>query len=69
MIKSVVIPENSLNEFRVYTDRSFYLVFSLDSNIKGQAEVLKIFLDERAKDPNFNPQYLDLRIGGRIYLK
>ena len=69
MIKSVVIPENSLDEFRVYTDRSFYLVFSLDSSIKGQVEVLKIFLDERAKDPNFNPQYLDLRIDGRIYLK
>ena len=68
-IKSIIIPENSLDEFRAYTDRRFYLIFSLDSDIKGQAEVLKIFLDERAKDPNFASQYLDLRTEGRIYYK
>jgi len=68
-IKSIVIPENSFDEFRVYTDRSFYLIFSLDSNIKDQAEILKIFLTEKNKDPNFNPQYIDLRIDGRVYYK
>ena len=64
-----MIPENSFDEFRVYTDRGFYLIFSLDSNIKNQTDVLRIFLDEKSKDPNFNPQYLDLRIDGRIYYK
>jgi len=68
-IKSIIIPENSFDEFRVYTDRSFYIVFSLDSNIKDQLEVLKIFLEEKSKTPGFNPQYLDLRIEGRIYFK
>jgi len=68
-IKSIVIPENSFDEFRVYTNRNFYLVFSLDSNIKDQADILKIFLTEKNKDPNFNPQYIDVRIEGRIYFK
>lgn len=68
-IKSIVIPENSFDEFRVYTDKNFYLVFSLDSNIKNQAEILKIFLTEKSKDQNFNPQYIDLRIDGRVYYK
>lgn len=72
-IKNIIIPQNSFDEFRVYTDRNFYLIFSLDSNIKNQADVLKIFLDDKSKDPppagGSNPQYIDLRIDGRIYYK
>lgn len=68
-IKSIVIPENSFDEFRIYTDKDFYLVFSLDMSIKEQLEVLKMFLEEKSKDPNFHPQYIDTRIEGRIYYK
>jgi cell division septal protein FtsQ len=68
-IRSVSIPEGSFDELRIYTDKSFYIIFSLDSNIKDQLEVLKIFLDERSKDPGFSPQYLDARIDGRIYFR
>ncbi len=66
-IRSVVIPEGSFDEFEVYTDKSFYIVFSLGPNIKNQLEILKIFLEEKAKDVNFNPQYIDLRIEDRVY--
>lgn len=68
-IKSIVIPEHSFDEFWVYTDKSFYLIFSQETDIGSQLEVLKIFLEEKSKDPNFNPQYIDLRIEGRIYYK
>ncbi len=72
-VKSVVIPENSFDEFRIYTDKDFYLIFSLGASIKNQLEVLKIFLEEKMKDPppagGFNPQYIDLRIEGRVYFK
>ena len=68
-VRSVAIPEDSFDEFRVHTDKSFYLIFSLGSNIKNQLEILKIFLEEKAKDANFNPQYIDLRIEDRIYFK
>ena len=68
-VKTVIIPENSFDEFRIYTDKDFYLIFSLGVSIKNQLEVLKIFLEEKTKDPNFHPQYIDLRIEGRIYYK
>ena len=68
-VKTVTIPENSFDEFRVYTDKGFYVVFSLDSDLKNQLEVLRIFLAEKAEDLGFNPQYIDLRIDGRVYFK
>lgn len=68
-IRSVGIPEGSFNEFRVYTDQSFYIIYSLDSSVKDQSEILSIFLKEKSKDSNFQPQYIDLRIEGRIYFK
>lgn len=68
-IKSAVIPEDSFDEFRIYTDKSFYIIFSLGTNIKSQLEVLKIFLEERSRDPAFNPQYIDLRIEERVYFR
>src|SRR3989344_6948481 len=68
-VKAVTIPENSFDEFRVYTDKDFYIIFSLDSNLKSQLEVLRIFLAEKAEDPGFSPQYIDLRIDGRVYYR
>ncbi len=67
-IKNVVIPENSFNEFRVYT-ANYYIIFTIDSVIQNQLDVLKIFLNEKDKDTNFHPQYIDLRIDGRVYYK
>ena len=67
-IKNIMIPLNSFNEFRVYT-ANYYLIFTTDSDIQNQLDVLKIFMKEKAKDPNFNPQYIDLRIDGRVYYK
>lgn len=73
IVKTVTIPENSFDEFRIYTNKDFYLTFSFGANIKNQLEVLKIFLEEKSKDPppvgGFNPQYIDLRIEGRVYYK
>lgn len=68
-IRNIIIPEDSFDEFHVYTGKGFYLIFSLDSDVKNQLEVLRIFLADRTKDISFNPQYLDLRIDGRVYLK
>ena len=92
-IKSIVIPENSFDEFRVYTDKSFYIIFSLEAGVGDQLETLRIFLEDKSKlgvgsrrgegpsgagtphkggnsvDPGFAPQYVDLRIKGRVYYK
>ena len=68
-IKSIAIPAKPLSDLIVYTDRPYYLQFSLESNIDDQISVLKIFLNNKKDDPNFAPQYLDLRVDGRVYYK
>lgn len=71
-IKNIIISADSFNEFRVYT-ADYYIIFTTDSDIQNQLDVLKIFLDDKIKDSSlvngFHPQYIDLRIEGRIYYK
>lgn len=67
-IKNIIIPENSFNEFRAYTSK-YYIIFSTESDIRDQLDVLKIFMNDKVKNPDFNPQYIDLRIDGRVYYK
>lgn len=76
-IKNIIISADSFNEFRVYT-ADFYIIFTTDSDVKNQLDTLKIFFDDKIKDSSpadlsgqggFHPQYIDLRIDGRVYYK
>ncbi len=71
-IKNIIIPAGSFNEFRVYT-ADYYIIFSTDADIQSQLDVLKIFLNDKNKNSpptsGFHPQYIDLRIDGRVYYK
>jgi len=78
-VKNIVILAGSFNEFRAYTAHGYYIIFSTDSDIKNQLDIFKIFLAEK-KDSlptgavpdgrqGFHPQYIDLRIDGRVYYK
>lgn len=67
-IGNIIIPENSFNEFRVYVS-DYYIIFTTEFDIKNQLDVLRIFLNDKEKDPEFHPQYIDLRIDGRVYYK
>ena len=68
-IKNVTIPKNTVSDIRFSSNGGYDLIFSLDSNIVRQIEVLKIFLNNKKDDTNFKPQYVDLRIDGRVYYK
>ena len=67
-IKNIVIPTDSFNEFRVYA-ADYYIIFNTDFDIKNQLDTLKIFMNDKINDPDFHPQYIDLRIDGRVYYK
>lgn len=70
-IKNIIIPADSFNEFRVYT-ADYYIIFATDSDIQNQLDVLKIFLDDKTNNfptGGFHPQYIDLKIEGRVYYK
>lgn len=68
-IKRYTIPVNSVDEFRAQTSGGYDIVFSRSSQLARQVEVLRIFLDDQKKDPAFAPQYIDIRIDGRVYYK
>lgn len=68
-VKGINISADSFRDFKVLTSESYYLMFSLDSDIKKQLELLNIFLNEKKGKGQFQPQYIDLRIDGRVYYK
>lgn len=53
---------------RVVTSESWYILFSLERNMKNQLLALKAALDEKIQN-RMNLQYIDLRIENRIYYK
>lgn len=71
-INKFTIPDKFIGDFNALTSNGYELLFSTDSDIKRQLEVLEIFLTDKRDDPpvgGFHPQYIDLRINGRIYYK
>lgn len=66
-IKKVSIPVEAIGDFRIDTTAGYYILFNNDTDISGQAKILKILLDEKGEE--FKPEYLDLRIDGRVYYK
>ena len=69
LLNKFAIPDAFIGDFNAFTSGGYELLFSVDSDIKGQLEVLDIFLAEKTNDPDFKPQYIDLRISSRIYYK
>ena len=71
-IKNIIISADSFNEFRVYA-ADYYIIFTTDFDVQNQLDTLKIFLNDKNKNSppieGFHPQYIDLRIDGRVYYK
>ena len=65
-VTSVEIPPDSLDIFHLQTSRGYYIIFDIGTDISEQIKVFKIFLENKNE---FSAQYVDLRIGGRIYYK
>lgn len=68
-LKNIRIPADRLREFQADTSKGYPVLMSLDSDLAKQMEVFRIFVEKKASDRNFHPQYVDLRIDGRIYYK
>lgn len=68
-VKKIIIPQNSFNEFWAETERGYKIMFNIGTNLDNQVQALNLFLEEKKDDPEFNPEYIDLRIEGRIYTK
>ncbi|MEK7124809.1 MAG: FtsQ-type POTRA domain-containing protein [Patescibacteria group bacterium] len=68
-IKSIAIPDNQFDDIWAITHFGYPIYFSRTQSIQDQAEALKVFLESKSQNYNFHPQYLDLRIAGRVYYK
>lgn len=68
-IRQAIIKSGDLREFNVEAAQGYPIIFSLDADIENQIAVLKIFMADKSRRANFVPQYLDLRIDGRVYYK
>ena len=73
LVSKFTIPKNFIGNFSATTSSGYELLFSTDFDIGEQLKVLEIFLAEKQNDPwsvgGFKPQYIDLRINGRVYYK
>ncbi|MEK9158335.1 MAG: hypothetical protein AAB638_04120 [Patescibacteria group bacterium] len=68
-IKKIIIPADSFTEFNALTSEGYTIIFSLDSDIVGQLDAYRIFRDQKLKDIEPKPSYIDLRFDERIYFK
>lgn len=73
LVSKFTVPDNFIGDFKVLTSDGYELLFNMDSDIKEQLDVLEIFLAEKQNESppagGFKPQYIDLRINGRVYYK
>ena len=76
-VKNITIPAGTYTEFDVLVSTSsdasvggaYALKFSLDSDIKNQLDIFRIFRTQKMADGALRPQYVDLRFDGRVYYK
>jgi hypothetical protein len=68
-IKNITIPLGTYTEFDVLVGEGYIVKFSLDSDIKNQLDVFRIFKDQKITKGALSPQYIDLRFDGRVYYK
>jgi hypothetical protein len=65
-ITRIDIPEGSIGDIKIHLP-DYYILFNVDTEIDRQIDVLSIFL--REQEPDFKPEYLDLRIKERVYYR
>lgn len=68
-VQYLKIPDNQFDDIWAVTNKGYPIYFNRAENIDNQLNTLKIFLENKSNDPNFHPQYLDVRIAGRVYYK
>ncbi|MEK7138863.1 MAG: FtsQ-type POTRA domain-containing protein [Patescibacteria group bacterium] len=68
-VSNFTIPEDFIGDLRVTTSRRYELLLSAGPDTASQLKTLEILLAQKQNDPDFKPQYIDLRINGRVYYK
>lgn len=64
-----IIETDVLKDLRVDTNEGWYILFDGSQDFKNQLQTLKLVLEEKIKEGRKNLEYVDLRIGNRVYYK
>lgn len=68
-VSRVVLPAGPLNEIHIETTEGYPILFSRSTDLQEQLEVLEVFLSERRTNGAFVPEYIDVRVPGKVYFK
>jgi hypothetical protein len=68
-VQSVKLPDTAPGDLRLTIDRPYPLLFDAQGDIADQLATLAVLLADRAKDPAWAPQYIDVRTPGRVYYR
>jgi len=76
-VRKVTIPSASYTEFNILVGDpalsietgSYVIKFSIDSNIKSQIDIFRIFRNQKITTKSLYPEYVDLRYDERVYFK
>lgn len=68
-VKNITIPSGAYTEFDILVGDGYLVKFSLDSDIKNQLDVFRIFRTQKMTSGALRPQYVDLRFDGRVYYR
>ncbi|HTP57240.1 MAG TPA: hypothetical protein VMJ72_03150 [Candidatus Paceibacterota bacterium] len=66
---SVTLPDAEPGGIHITTSAGYDLYMDALGDVPDQLSTLAVFVADRAKDPTFKPQYLDLRTPGHVYFK
>lgn len=67
--RKVILPDAEPGGIQITSNVNYGLYMNALGDVVDQLSVLSVFLADRAKDPSFSPQYIDLRTPGRVYYK
>lgn len=66
---SVTLPDSAPGDMRVSVSKKYDLLLDAFGDLSDQLATLGVLLSDRAKDPGWAPQYIDLRTPGRAYYR
>lgn len=68
-VTRVVLPAGPLDEIHLFTTDGYPVYFSTQTELAEQVDVLKVFMADRRARGEFTPQFVDVRVPGKVYFK
>lgn len=68
-VSRITLPAGPLDEIHVTTTDGYPVIFSQETDLGEQFDVLEVFFSERRARGEGGPEFIDVRVPGKIYYK